>query len=345
MTSKHPRLRHHVRRAKKSGKVTVYYFYDMRPEGKPDVPLGKNHELALQKWDELHNHRAQIAGTMMEAFEAWEKDSRDGLPSYENKHTRDGYTKNLRQLKPVFGAATWDSIDLKTLKDYLRARTAKTQANREMSLLQVIWNWARGEGLTSLPWPAAGMERSKWKNTERAREFEVTPELFQAVYACADQVLRDCMDIASATGMRLTDVREVLLPAGDTLRLRASKTGKKADFDISLSEVLPDLIARRRTYRAKHLMLLSTPAGRPVSQSMLRDRWDAAREAAAKLAEEGNHAGMAALLRAMYLRDMRKMASDLSEDEYAAQKLLQHGSVDTTRKHYRTRGSRLKPVR
>ena len=341
MTGQHPRLRSHSRR-RKSGRVVVYYFYDMRPDGKPDVPLGTDFDQALAKWREIHERAPRIAGTLEEAFTDWE---RDVLPNYSSAETKRGYTKNLRQLRPVFGEATWDQVDLPSLKAYLRARTAKTQGNREMALLSVIWNWARGEGYTSLPWPAAGMERSRWKNREAAREFEVTPQLFAAVYAEADQVLRDCMDISSATGMRLTDARQVLLPAGDVLRLKANKTGKKADFDLSLSAVLPDLIERRRALKADHLMLLSTPDGRPVSQRMLRDRWDEARQRAAVRAYIANDDELGRSIRAMYLRDMRKMASDLVESDEEAATLLQHGNVALTRRHYRTRATKLKPVR
>lgn len=341
MTGQHPRLRSHSRR-RKSGRVVVYYFYDMRPDGKPDVPLGTDFDQALAKWREIHERAPRIAGTLEEAFTDWE---RDVLPNYSSAETKRGYTKNLRQLRPVFGEATWDQVDLPSLKAYLRARTAKTQGNREMALLSVIWNWARGEGYTSLPWPAAGMERSRWKNREAAREFEVTPQLFAAVYAEADQVLRDCMDISSATGMRLTDARQVLLPAGDVLRLKANKTGKKADFDLSLSAVLPDLIERRRALKADHLMLLSTPDGRPVSQRMLRDRWDEARQRAAVRAYIANDDELGRSIRAMYLRDMRKMASDLVETDEEAATLLQHGNVALTRRHYRTRATKLKPVR
>ena len=47
MTNKHPRLRSHTRR-RKSGKVVTYYFYDRRPEGEPDIPLGTDYEEALR---------------------------------------------------------------------------------------------------------------------------------------------------------------------------------------------------------------------------------------------------------------------------------------------------------
>lgn len=343
MTGQHPRLRSHTR-TRKSGKVVTYYFYDRRDEGKPDVPLGKDYEAALKRWRELHEHAPRIAGTLQEAFERW---AAEVLPAYASAVTRRGYALNLKRLAPVFGPSSWDRIDFSALKLYLKKRSAKTQANRELSLLQIIWNWARGTTppLTTLPWPAAGMERSRWKNRESAREFEVSDELFAAVYAEADQVLRDCMDLATATGMRLTDCRAVLLPRGDTLHLKASKTGKKADFELALSAVLPDLIERRRTVQASHLMLLSTPTGRAVSATMLRDRYEAARARAAARAEAAGDEALAAQIRAMYLRDMRKRASDLVGTDQEAADLLQHGDVRTTKRHYRTRVASLKPAR
>lgn len=341
MTQQHPRLKVHVRR-RANGKVATYYVYDMRSEGLPDIPLGRDYDLAIKRWKELREGGPRVAGTIEEAFASWEKAA---LPSYSSAETRRGYTKSLRQIRPVFGGATWESVKLVHLKAYLKKRTAKTQGNRELALLSVIWNWARGEGLTDLPWPAAGMEKARWKNKEKARHFEVTDELFAAVYAEADQILRDAMDIATATGMRLTDVRTILMPAGDKLRLLATKTEKAADFDISMSQVLPDLVDRRRAMRANHLMLLSTPTGKPVSYGMLRTRWDDARAAAADKADEAGNPALAAELRRMYLRDMRKRAADLADDLDGASELLQHSSKEVTRRHYRTRATSLKPVR
>jgi len=342
MTNKHPRLRSHIRR-RKDGSVRVYWFYDMRPEDKPDIPLGHDYDAALVKWDELHNHKPRIAGTLQEAFEQWE---REVLPSYENAGTRRTYGQSLRKLKPVFGGSQWADVELSDLKGYLKHRTAKRQGNLEMSLLSVIWNWARGEGMTNLHWPAAGMERSRWKNKEKARKFEVTDALFEAVYAEAEPMLRDCMDLSTATAMRLTDCRTIALPKGDSLPLRASKTGKEGDFDLSLSKVLPDLIARRRALaKAPHTMLLSMPNGKPVTESMLRGAYDRARAGAALKAKQADEHEFASQIRAMFLRDCRKRAADLAGDDQAASDLLQHPDVAFTRKHYRTRATTLKPVR
>jgi len=50
-------------------------------------------------------------------------------------------------------------------------------------------------------------------------------------------------------------------------------------------------------------------------------------------------------IEAMWLRDMRKRAADLATDDDEASRLLQHSSVALTKKHYRTRVTKLKPVR
>lgn len=336
--SKYPRLRVHVRKGK-GGQVWTSYWYDRRADGKPDESLGTDYEMALKVWDELHNKKPRIVGTLQEAFDAWEKEV---LPGYASAETRKGYTQNLKHLRPVFETATWDSVSFPTLKQYLKKRTAKIQGNREMALFSIIWRWAFGEGYTVLPWPAAGMERSSWKNQEKAREFEVTNALFAAVYESAIQPLRDCMDLATATGLRLTDCRLVQMPpAGSAfLSVTANKTQKRVEFEISPTSIVAALVSRRRAIKADHLMLLSTTTGRKVSARMLRDWWDEAREKAAK-----KHPELKDQIEAMYLRDMRKRAADLAGSLKEAQDLLGHDDIATTRKHYRTIATKVRPVR
>lgn len=330
----HPRLRSHTRKSK-SGKVRVYYFYDMRPDGKADIPLGTDYAEAIEAWTSLHEHKPRTIGRLQEAIDRWRQYE---LPAYESEETKKGYAKQLRQVEAVLGGMTWDEITLPIMREYLDRREAKTQGNREMSLLSIVWGRARLWGMTRLPWPAQGVKN--WKNPEKPRMFDVTDELFAAVYAEAEPMLRDALDIATATGMRLTDVRTVRLPAGDKLRLKANKTGKAADFDVTLSAVLPDLVRRRRALGADHVMLLSMPDGWPVTKSNLRGAYDRARLAAA-----AKHPALASQIEAMFLRDMRKRASDLSADVDDASALLQHGDTRITELHYRTRVTQLKPVR
>jgi hypothetical protein len=337
--TKYPRLRTKVYKGQ-GGQAYVYYVYDMRPEGKPDIRLGKDHARAVEQWEQLRNQIPRTIGRLEEAFARWE---RDELPQYDNAETRRGYAKQLKTLRPVFGGMAWDEVDLPTLRLYLDKRSAKTQGNREMSLLQIIWGKAMLWGMTRQAWPAQGVKN--WKNTEHAREFEVTGSMFAAVYAEADQVLRDCMDIASATGLRITDARTVRMPVDGVITHRSSKTRKAAKFIIADSPVLSALVERREAMRAYCVMLLTTPTGRAVTYRMLRDRWDNARDKAALTLEQAGQIDAGQRVRAMYLRDMRSLAADLAGDITEASKLLQHSSEAVTQKHYRTRATTLRAVR
>ncbi len=337
--SKYPRLRTKVYKGA-SGQAYVYYVYDMRPEGKPDIRLGSDWAIALQKWEDLHQKKPLNRGRLQEAFDGWREEV---LPTYENRDTRSGYAKNLRKIAPVFGQMTWDDVTLPILRQYLKKRSAKTQGNREMSLFQIVWNYALKEGLTEKPWPAVGVKN--WKNEEQAREYEVTDELFDAVYEQADPLLRDCMDVASATGLRLKDVIRLTMPVEGQLKFRTSKTGKWAFFAVEDSPILQALVKRREGMGAHSVMLLTTHTGRAVTLRMLGDRFVDAREKAAEKAAQCGQDDLAEEVRGMYLRDMRKRAADLAGDVSEASKLLQHSSEALTKKHYRMRAVKLKPVR
>ncbi|QKV52359.1 integrase [Comamonas antarctica] len=339
--TKYPRLRTKVYKTK-DGKAHVYYVYDMRKEGKPDIRLGNDHAKALVQWEELHNKRPLTIGRLEEAFAHWKERE---LPKYSGD-TLSGYTKNLKTIWPVFGQMVWEEVDLPTLRQYLDLRTGKTQANREMSLLRLIWGKARLWGMTRCPWPAEGIKG--WKNEENARTFEVTVELFRAVYAQADQVLRDGMDTASATGLRLRDVIAVELPKNGLIKHIANKTKKTKgaiEFAVAESPVLTSIVERRLKMNSLCRNLICLPDGRPVTSRMLSRRWEDARDAAAYRAEVSGDEELAKLIRSMYLRDMRSFAANLADDITEASKLLDHSNVSVTRKHYRTRATRLKAVR
>lgn len=338
--SKYPRLRTHTRKGK-GGQVWTSWWYDMRGTGKPDVSLGTDYAIALEKWRELHLEKPKTVGRIQEAIDRFVNDYLGGddgenVPAYENKETVRSYKKQLKNIGAAFGQMAWHEVTLPVMREYLDLRTAKTQGNRELSVLSIVWGKARIWGMTQLPWPAAGVK--DWKNPESARQFEVTDQLFDSVYAQADQVLKDAMDISSSTGMRITDARTVRMPVEGRLRFKSSKKGKVAYFVVADSPVLTALIARRGTVDS--VMLLTTHTGRPVSESMLRDRFEYAREKAAQANPK-----IATEIRAMWLRDMRKRAADLAEDDDEASKLLQHSDKKVTNTHYRTKGTKLKAVR
>jgi integrase len=336
--SKYPKLRVSVKRGR-AGQVWTSYWYDNRGTGKPDQALGTDRDEALRRWAEIHLDAPRIAGTLEEAFRAWEERGLlirpDGRP--RSAETVLGYRKCLRMIRGPFGGATWDDIKMPTLKAYIDQRSAKGRAKQEMQLLSVIWNWARLVGLTEKPWPAADMQRSGWKGPTGTRQIDVADVAFAALHKHADQTLRDALDIATATGLRVKDVLGLRLSdvrAGH-LVVTAKKGGKRAEFDLAASVVLQPIIDRRKAMREPEHVFLLAAGRRPVSYRMLADRFTKARAAAALDCPE---------VTLLWLRDMRKRAGQLAGSLAGASELLQHSSLSVTRAHY-VQGEKLTPVR
>jgi hypothetical protein len=99
-----PRLRSHVRKGA-HGQVWCSWYYDGRPDGEKDTPLGSDYEQAIVRWRELHEHKPRIAGTLQEAFERW---SVEVLPTYSSIETRKGYARSLKIITPGDGAPIRD---------------------------------------------------------------------------------------------------------------------------------------------------------------------------------------------------------------------------------------------
>lgn len=334
--SKYPRLRSKVFKGA-GGQVWTYYLYDMRGTGEKDVRLGTDYAQALAQWHSLHNHVPLTIGRVQQAIDKWRAEV---LPSYTVQGTRQQYRCYLKNIESAFGQMAWHEVRIQTLRQYIAARSAKVSANREMAVFALVWAKARLWEMTDSTWPALGLAAKDWRNKEAPRVVDVTDSLFDAIYEQADRILRDSMDIATATGMRITDIRTIRMPVDGVLRFRASKTAKWAEFDVAQSPVLSALVARREAMKAHSVMLLTSDRGRQVSEFMLSERWTAAKEAAMKA-----HPKMAGDLRGLYLRDLRKRAANLADDMQGASKLLQHSSEKLTADHYRTKPVKLKAVR
>lgn len=333
--TKYPNLRTHVRRGK-NGQVWTYWGYDRRAEGLPELMLGRDYQTALAKWRKLHDDIPLTVGRLQQAIDKWREDV---LPTYEVPNTRAQYKNYLSNIEAAMGHMGWEEITMQTLYAYISKRSAKTSANREMSTLALVWQQARKWGMTDTIYPAQGL--GKWKNKEAKRKIEVTDAMFQAVYEQADRVLRDAMDIATSTGMRVTDVRTIRMPVNGVLQFVANKTRKAAEFVVAESPVLSVLVARREAMRAHCAMLLCTDTGRQVSEYMLSER----RWSDAKAKAMAAHPKLRESLSGLYLRDMRKRAANMAGSVEDAAKLLQHSDTKTTSDHYYQQPAKLRAVR
>ncbi len=225
--------------------------------------------------------------------------------------------KELKQLRKAFEQAPIDSITPQVIAQYRDARTAKVRANREIALLSHMFTIAREWGLTSNANPCFGVRRNK----EKPRDYYAGDLVWNAVYGEAVQELKDAMDLAYLTGQRPADVLKVAttdLNAG-FLMVKQGKTEKKlrlrledAGVQSALSAFIDDLQDRRALNGIKTSRLITNTSGLRMSQQMLCNRWDEAREKAAIKAGADGDAALAILIRQFQFKDIRpKAASEI----------------------------------
>lgn len=306
----------------KSG--ATHYYYRTRDGGK--IPLGDDLSEAKLKWADIER-RGTIAPT-----DAWltvsAKYRKEGLAKKAPK-TQHEYELALNRLDAAFEKATLGQIKPHHIREYLDKRTAKVAANREIATLSAVFNWARERGITHEPNPCAGVR----KFTEDGRDIYVTDAQFDALWKHACTELQDALDLARLTGQRPADVRKM---TRDDIRdghlwVRQGKTGARVGIEIvgDLAKVVERVTTRKRTATSRYLV--QTDAGQPLTQAMMRDRFDQARKDSGQTWQ---------------FRDLRPKAATDIGNVRDAQELLGHASETTTAGIYRRRrGKTAKPVK
>lgn len=112
--------------------------------------------------------------------------------------TRSGVPFVSRELRRVTPGV------IRQLLDKRAADGAATMGNREVSLIQTAWNWARARDIVILPNPCVGVD----KNAEVRRDRYVTDAEFDAIYkrATGAWYLRPAMELAYLCLLRLNEV-------------------------------------------------------------------------------------------------------------------------------------------
>lgn len=336
------------RQKRKNGTVWIGYYYNGRDaEGKrKEIPLGSDLDDAKVEWARLERKAVPSPAHLIDRlFEEYEKKVMPKL----TKGTQDDYQKGLRQLKKAFTGAPLDAMTPQIIAQYRDARKAKVRANREIALLSTMFTFAREWGLTDKANPCFGLRRNK----ETPRDYYAGEIVWNAVYDQAPQELKDAMDLAYLTGQRPADVLKVAttdLNAG-FLMVKQGKTSKKLRLRLEdegvqsgLSAFIDDLQERRALKGIKTSRLITNTSGLRMSQQMLRNRWDEAREnAAIKAGADGNSA-LAVLIRQFQFKDIRPKAASEIELTHAS-RLLGHSTEEMTKKVYRRVGEIVKPTK
>ncbi len=236
------------------------------------------------------------------------------------------------------------------MAQYRDARTAKTRGNREIALLSHVFNIAREWGLTEKENPCARVRRNK----ERPRDYYAADDVWQAVYREAVQELKDAMDMAYLTGQRPADTIKAAMGdiAGDFLLVCQGKTNRRLRIRLlhdgqatGLGQFIDRLLERRALAGIRSSRLITNASGLRLSQAMLRNRWNEARERAAVTALDNNDPALAERIRQFQFRDIRPKAASEIEDLASASRLLGHSEQEITRQVYRRVGEIVSPTK
>lgn len=327
-----PRLRVRTRGRKN------WYYYDHGGKPRREEALGSDYGLAIKRWAEIEHASKERSSEVITFRYVADAYRREIVPRKAPRTQRD----NLRELAKLIEffddpPGPLDAIKPQHVHQYMTWRSAPIRANREKALLSHLWNFARRKGYTDLPNPCAGIAG----NTERGRDAYIDDATYRAVWTCADEPLRDAMDVAYLTGQRPADV--LRMQAGDirdgALEVRQAKTGAKLRIAVQgeLADVLARIAARKRGYAVHSLRLIVDEDGQPLGKDAMRYRFDAARAAA----------GVDPAT--FQFRDLRaKAATDKADasDSRQAQRQLGHASIVMTEHYIRARrGAKVEPTR
>lgn len=329
------------KRPRKNGTVWVGYYY--RDANGKELPLGGDLDKARLKWAELEAKAKPADLKIMQGI--FDRYERDIIPKKAPRTQKDNRAE-LKHLRKGFEGAPIDAITPSMVAQYRDARTAKTRANREIALLSHVFNMAREWGFTDRENPCAGVR----KNKEKVRDYYANDMVWAAVYGQAPQELKDAMDLAYLTGQRPADVIAMKKGdvEGDFLTVQQGKTSKRLRIQMqtdsvknSLGLLIDDITARNKHHISQHFVLSKT--GMRVSQQMLRNRWDDAREAAVALAASEGRAGDAEKIRQFQFKDIRPKAASEITDIADASLLLGHSEQEITKRVYRRSGAVAQP--
>lgn len=135
---------------------------------------------------------------------------------------------------------------------------------------------------------------------------------------------------------------------GDYLMVQQNKTHKKLRIQINaggFANTLGQLITKITERNAHHLSsyLIVNRHGKRMTATMLRKRWDLAREKARQVAIEMGDMLLAGRISEFQFRDIRPKAASEITDVGEASLLLGHTKGDITERVYRRVGAIAKP--
>lgn len=301
----------------------AYYYVTYRDGLKVWEGLGRDYGVALLKWAEYEGRKPESARNVEHAIAHYLETERHRL----RPATMTGYNRSSARLIAVFGNMELCDLKPSEVYEYVR-RYGNVQANRDKALLSAVYSAARTWGWFAGDNPAKGVRR----NVERARKRYVTDAELGKLVDSASPQLASIIRFAYLTGMRESDILRVRLGdmSDDGIRVDQGKTGRQQL--ITWTEELRAVIADARAARGRvsSLWLFAGRAGQPYTGDGFRAMW--------------RRVKLKAGLADVTFHDLRRKAGSDVSDEHA-RALLGHQDARTTRKHYRAKPEKVRPVR
>lgn len=302
-----------------------------KPLNAKPIPLGPISDpgACLKKYAEI----AGPQGTLKTLSDVIDRYLIEVVPGLAPR-TQEDYRAYCGKLKQGLGHNLPDEVTINDLYDYHDARSAPVRANREITVLGVVyrhairWRAARANPVRDFLYSAESGRDRVVGGTERRR--------FSRGY-CPNW-LRGYLTLKLLTGRRQGELLKLTLfsekPSG--MAFRILKKRKERELIVSWTPRL------RRVW--KWLKSLPRPSyssamfhgerGRPVNARSLKSIWQ---RAMVRWEQDGNHR--------FWEHDLRAYTAGAAESDERARELLDHGSISTTRKSYRRTTAKVRPLR
>ena len=298
-------------------KVGNAWYFDHGGKPRRWEALGTDEAAAMRKYRTLLERRGAVAGTV----DAMLTDHLAALPGTVAPTTLAIYRIWRMHLSGVFGHLRPDELTQADILQYLD-ECPRTSFRGEISLLSsAYWRWMRQRRVTFNP--CAGVHT---KRARSRRDRLLLPAELDAIVAAAGERIAVAVELAFATGLRISDLCGLRWSDFDGGHVRTRKTGVRQAFEHT--DGLDDVLTRARALQARVAspFVLCDARGQPYTRHSLGRYFRIARKAAGVIDAQ--------------FRDVRAAAATEREregGEREAQALLGHTDPRTTRIYLRGR--------
>lgn len=256
----------------------------------PKVPPAE----VLARYSQAASTRVQMPasesaiGTIYTRWLAWAELEVSGRRL--QRRTLADYQNHWAALKPVFEHGDINALTQPVLLQYFDKRSSKDRGKREVNFLGLLCAWARPRGYMVAANPVDRGLRQQMK-VPRTRRPIAPADVYWVVWQCADQLVRDTLDLSYMLSTRPSEAIRVPMPepGATELDVAMSKTARSGRA-IKRAPITPELralIERRRALNPHSLYILFDERGQQLrANGAIRSRFMKARDLARTVCEQ-----------------------------------------------------------